>query len=412
MKKLFCVFVLFATLLPLALAQRIVVSPEAIVVNPKPGFNVDVWLDRDTTGNDRPEYQVGDGIHVSVRVSESAYVYLFSVKPDGEITQILPNQYDDSGRDNYVQAGQTRVFPPSGSRYTFNIAPPRGLSKVIAVASKDRLDTRELATFHDNSGFASSNIGQEGFVKGFAIVVRPIPQNDWVTDTALYYVGDKPQTPAFATLRIDSSPRGAEVVVDGEFVGYTPASYGTRPGRHDVRLTLDGYEPFETNVQPRPGETVSVNPTLRPIVRTGTASFTSSPRGADVTVDGRYVGTTPTGSITFDQGQHTARFTLDGYEDQGVVFQVARGADRRVDATLRRAQGSLEVQANVGGALVFVDGRQVGTIASGSGRFSLDGLDPGSHELTVVAPGFRTYVTTFDVRSGRASEVRVRQSRF
>lgn len=411
MKRLFLSTAVFLALLPLAFAQRIVVSPEAIVVNPKPSFSVDVWLDRDRSGNDRPVYQVGDEVRISVRVSDSAYVYLFSVKPDGEITQILPNEYDDSGRNAYVRAGETRVFPPSDARYQFNIAPPRGLSKVIAVASKEKLDTRELARFQGNDRFATSNIGQEGFVKGFAIVVRPVPQDDWVTDTALYYVGERPQTPSFATLNVDSQPRGAEVSVDGEFVGYTPTSYGTRPGRHDVRITRDGYEPFQTTVQPRPGETVSLNPTLRPVRRTGSVSFTSSPSGADVSVDGRYVGTTPTGRITFDAGDHSVRFSLGGYQDYSTSFSLDGGDDRRIDAQLVPATGSLDVRANVGGALVFVDGRQVGTIANGSGRFSLDGLDAGSHELTVIAPGFRTYVTTFEVRSGRTSEVTVRQSR-
>lgn len=71
----------------------------------------------------------------------------------------------------------------------FNIAPPRGLSKVVAVASKSQLDTSQLARFQLEADFATSNIGEQGFIQSFAIVVRPVPQQGWVSDTALYHVG-------------------------------------------------------------------------------------------------------------------------------------------------------------------------------------------------------------------------------
>jgi hypothetical protein len=51
-------------LLSLASAQRIVVSPQAIVVNPRPGFDVQVWLDRDTSGNSTPVYDIGEEIRI------------------------------------------------------------------------------------------------------------------------------------------------------------------------------------------------------------------------------------------------------------------------------------------------------------------------------------------------------------
>ncbi len=402
---------LLALVVPLAFAQKIVISPEAIVVNPSPApdFNVSVSLDK---GGSAPVYQIGEGVHITVRVSKASYVYLFSVKPDGEITQILPNRFDAAGQNNFLQAGESRTFPPSGARYTFTVAPPRGLSKVIAVASKTPLDTSQIAQFSAGNPFASGSGGQDGFVHGFAIVVKPVPQQDWVTDTALYYVGSAPQQPAYGTLRIDSSPQRARAYVDGDFVGYTPVSFNARPGRHDVRVTLDGYESFQTSVNVGPGQTQSVRAQLQAIHRTGTVSFDSSPRGAEVYLDGSYVGTTPTGRMSVDAGSHSVRFTLGGYEDARLSFQLAAGEDRQVASALRRATGSLLIQANVGGALVFVDGTNVGTIPSGSGRLTVPDLDPGLHELTLVAPGFRTYVSSFDIRAGQTTQLTASQSRF
>ncbi|MEJ2666252.1 MAG: PEGA domain-containing protein [Deinococcales bacterium] len=407
--------ILLAFALPLAFAQKVAINQEAIVVNPNPApnFNVSVSLNKDRTGNDRPVYQLGDSVQISVRVSQSAYVYLFSVKPNGEITQILPNHYDQQGEDNYLRAGETRVFPPEHSRYSFSIAPPEGLSKVIAVASKVRLDTRQLAQFKSGQNFATSNIGQEGFVRAFGIIVRPVPQQDWVTDTALYYVGSRPQQqPSTATLRIDSNPQQGRAFVDGNFVGYTPTTYQTRPGRHDIRVTRTGYVAFQTSVDLRPGATQTVSANLRPLQRTGTVSFDSQPRGASVYLDGRYVGSTPIGRMSVPAGSHSVRFSLGGYRDANLSFDLAGGQDRQVNVRLSPASGALLIRDNVGGALAFVDGRQVGTIANGSGLLRVEDIDPGMHELTLVAPGYHTYVTGFSVQAGQTTQLYASQSHF
>ncbi len=411
MKRLLSAVLLFA-LTSTVLAQGFVVSPQAIVVNPAPSFGVQVWLDRDTSGNGTPTYQVGEEVKISVRPDASSWVYVFDVRPNGDITQIFPNRYDSS---NYVSGGETRTFPPSGARYVFNIAPPTGLSKVIAIASKTRLDTSTLASFQrEGDLFAQSTIGEQGFIQSFAIVVRPVPQAEWVSDTVLYRVGGQASQPEpqYGTIDVRSTPNRASVYLDGAFIGYTPLTYGASVGRHDVSVESSGYDTYATSVDVRNGQTVSVNARLNEQRRDGTASFTSSPSGADVYVSGRYVGTTPTGQVTFEPGNYTARFELPGYETTTVSFDVRSNQDRSVNAQLRAQNASVTVQGNIGGALVFIDGRQVGTLPNGSGRLRIDAVSPGRHELVVIAPGYATYVTSFNVSAGRDVELNVRQSRF
>ena len=395
------------------LAQGFVVSPQAIVVNPAPSFGVQVWLDRDTSGNGTPTYQLGEEVRISVRPDESSWVYVFDVRPNGDVTQIFPNRYDSS---NYVNGGETRTFPPSGARYVFNIAPPTGLSKVIAIASKTRLDTSTLARFQRESDlFAQSSIGEQGFIQSFAIVVRPVPQAEWVSDTVLYRVGGQGSSqpePQYGTIDVRSTPARASVYLDGTFIGYTPLTYGATVGRHDVTVESDGYDTYATTVDVRAGRTASVDARLNQQRRAGTASFTSSPSGADVYVDGRYVGTTPTGQVRFEVGNYTARFELAGYDTTTVSFDVRNNQDRTVNAQLRAQSATVTVQGNIGGAMVFLDGRQVGTLPNGSGRLRISDVAPGRHELVVMAPGYATYVTTFDVGAGHDVELNVRQSRF
>jgi hypothetical protein len=402
---------LLATLFTAA-AQRIVISPQSIVVNPVPSFDVEVFVDRDPSGRGAPSYAIGESIELGVRVSEDAYVYLFSISARGEVVQILPNRFDDAGRNNFVRAGQTTFFPPRGARYNYVIDPPEGLAKVIAVASKREIDTRTLASFQSERDFqATSNIGEEGFARALSIVVRPLPQQDWVTSTALYYVGRSPAQAAYGTLSITSSPSNAEVFVDGQFAGFTPVQWGERPGNVTVEVRRGGYETETRRVQVRPGTTTDVRFDLRAIVRDGTVTFSSDPRGADVYVEGRFVGSTPTNRIDFAPGTYTARFELPGYTTESVRFTVRAGESSDVSQRLRAEGGALEVTGNVGNAQVFLDGREVGRLASGSGRLTVDGLTPGSYELVVLAPGYSTYLGSVRIEPGRTTVQRVSQTR-
>ena len=252
----------------LATAQRIVISPQSIVVNPLPSFAVDVWVDRDPSGRSEPSYAVGDSIQIGVRTTEDAFVYLFSVGASGEIVQLLPNRYDAGGRDHFLRAGTTRIFPPPGVRYDFVIQPPSGPAKVMAVASRRELDTRTLASFaNEREMMASSSNSEEGFARALAIVVQPLPQASWVTATALYHVGQRPAQEAFGTIAVTSQPSGAEVFIDGAFAGFTPLRYGARAGRYDVEVHTPRHATAREAVEVRAGRVVDLDVVLGPDVR-------------------------------------------------------------------------------------------------------------------------------------------------
>ena len=388
-----------------------VLSPQSIIVNPVPSFEVETFVDKDDSGQRVPSYEVGESIRIGVRSSEDAYVYLFSVKSDGRITQILPNQVDSLGQDNYVRADETKYFPPEGARYSFEIDGPNGLDKVIAVASLEPLDTSDLTQFREDAQFATMNASEDDFAETLSVIVRPLPQDTWVTDTVLFYVGGQPTTQRYGTLDITSSPEGARAFVDGRFVGYTPVRYGTTSGEHEVRVEVGNNNDYVTTVNLRGGETRQVNASGSRVRSTATVSFASQPEGADVYVDGQFVGTTPTGSVTLNAGSYQASFRYSDFETQTVDFSVGRGESRQVSAELGPSTGTLDISANVGGARVFINGQDYGSIPNGSGQLTVSDLPTGTHQLTVTAPGFTTHIREFEIRSGRTTQVRVSQSR-
>ncbi|UCH27448.1 MAG: PEGA domain-containing protein [Trueperaceae bacterium] len=315
-------------------AQTIVLSPKGIVVNPLPEFEVEVFLDKDPSGEASPSYQLGEPVRIGVHASEASYVYLYDVKPDGTITQILPNRFDAFGANNFLAAGETKYFPPQGARYSFTIDGPGGLSKVIAVASKQQLDTTQLARFDGEVGFASSSIGELGFGAALSIVVEPVPQAEWVTDTALYLVGSAQQIPVYGTIRIVSQPSGAQAYVDGQFVGYTPLDFGIESGVHSVVTELEGFSSYQTSVEVNGNQTVNINAVLLAETRMGTVRFETQPHGAEVFLNGDYIGTTPL-EVSVAVGEHRAQFKRNGFRKSDVELMVGSGTYQTVVVDLR-----------------------------------------------------------------------------
>lgn len=176
---------------PTITSQSIIVNP---VVSP---LRVSVWTAKDTTGTQTPTYVAGDRVVLNVKTTQDAYVYLFNVNQQGNINLILPNRFTSG--TNFIKANTTKSFPGKEDKFTFDIAGPSGLNKVLAVASTDELDLDAIAQFKEDqeTGFATVTIkgGQNGLAQALSIIVKPLASKDWVTDVAQYQISAKVATP-------------------------------------------------------------------------------------------------------------------------------------------------------------------------------------------------------------------------
>ena len=178
-----------ASLLGAAHAAGPVLSAQSIIVNPTPSpVNVRVWTDRDRTGTATPNYLPGEKIRLYTSVSQDSYVYLFNVDPNGKVDLILPNRFQGGG--NFIKANTTKVFPDGNDPFTFDIAAPYGVNKVLALASRTPLNIDQIATFKSQqSSFASVSVqGQGQLAQALSIVVRPVDQTTWDSAVAYYNV--------------------------------------------------------------------------------------------------------------------------------------------------------------------------------------------------------------------------------
>lgn len=156
--------------------QLIIVEPTEDVLTVQAALN---------KGNRNPRYRVGEPIEIQVRVSEDAYIYLFSVEADGQSQVILPNRY---GRAPLLQAHQTQTYPIPGSGFQFTVSAPYGQSRVVVVAAKTRLSLQDLVALNRSFNTTQTQSSASPHSSSLAIEVEPT-QQAWVSRSLYYRVG-------------------------------------------------------------------------------------------------------------------------------------------------------------------------------------------------------------------------------
>jgi hypothetical protein len=71
-----------------------------------------------------------------------------------------------------------------------------------------------------------------------------------------------PAEPAKGTVNVSSTPPGADVSVDGSFVGNSPAALKVSPGKHTISVKLAGYAEWSREMTVESGSDVQLTATL------------------------------------------------------------------------------------------------------------------------------------------------------
>ena len=66
-----------------------------------------------------------------------------------------------------------------------------------------------------------------------------------------------------AQLQISSTPDGADIEIDGNYVGSTPSTVGAAAGQHQISLKRSGFKPWERKITVSTGQ-INVNVALEP----------------------------------------------------------------------------------------------------------------------------------------------------
>ncbi|HPP78501.1 PEGA domain-containing protein [Methanospirillum sp.] len=143
-------------------------------------------------------------------------------------------------------------------------------------------------------------------------------------------------------LVITSDPPGASVFLDGQFKGTTETGRpleltSISPGPHSIYLSIRNYEDYSTTVTVKPGEATPVSAILNPSPMPqdcGKLILNTEPAGAEIYVDGSFVGVTPATIDTVCSGTHTYRLVLPGYQEYSSMVELIPGQVLQVNTVL------------------------------------------------------------------------------
>jgi hypothetical protein len=201
----------------------------------------------------------------------------------------------------------------------------------------------------------------------------------------------------------DKNVFGATVFLDGQTQGTAPVLLTTDSGRHLVELKKDGFETFSTWVDAKENEKVSLTPFLKEIAKAkvGTLIVDADVGDAEVYLDGNKVaGTTPVFITDVIEGLHVVEVRKEPAIPWKQTVQVVAGTQAKVRAELKATIGGqggvIRVLSNVAGAMVFLDGTEMG-----SQPVDIKDVKTGEHVLEVKAPGYQPREERVTINAGQ-----------
>ncbi|MFH1072900.1 MAG: PEGA domain-containing protein [Nanoarchaeota archaeon] len=197
-------------------------------------------------------------------------------------------------------------------------------------------------------------------------------------------------------LTVSSIPAGARVYVDGVFKGSTAITVtGLTSGNHAVRLTMPGYQTYETTMAI--SDEAFGNSIMKTLVpdqnQTFDLSITTNPTYANIYIDGVLKASSPA-TIKVSAGNHEFRIEKAGYATLTTTRNMPNQAYQlSFQLAMANSQtGSLRIASGPAGAKVYIDSSYLGDAGAIETPVTFNGISVGDRELKVTYPGYQDYV--------------------
>jgi serine/threonine protein kinase len=138
---------------------------------------------------------------------------------------------------------------------------------------------------------------------------------------------------------ISSQPPGADVFINGaKQSGQTPVTLPLAPGQYNLVLRLQGYEPYAGGIQVKDNVQTLFNVPLngKSTSRVAWAQVNSTPKGAEIIVDGNSTGQFTPARVQVPTGVHTVTVRLNGFQFAKRTFQASEGGTVPLEVPLQQ----------------------------------------------------------------------------
>ena len=206
--------------------------------------------------------------------------------------------------------------------------------------------------------------------------------------------------PLWADVEISSNPPGAAVYQGTTKIGQTPLSLELLEGSHSLSLIRDGFKAWDGTIETVANED-QVLPTVQLEPANAALQVNSIPRGANVTVNGRYRGQSPVTIALSPDINYEIGLSKAGYGTTVRKIRLEAAASEEITVDLTARVGELTVAALPGDATIYIDGR-----ARGTGTVTLN-LSSAPHRLEVKRDGYQTFSRSVTPRPGYPQNIPV-----
>ena len=199
--------------------------------------------------------------------------------------------------------------------------------------------------------------------------------------------------PRWAEVRVESEPSGAKILAGDQEVGITPATIELLEGSHELTVSKDGFSAWDGSVVAEPNVAQQLP---RIILQPADARLkvNTIPRGANITVNGRYRGQSPITLSLSPEIDYEIGLSKAGYGVTRRNLRLESNASESITVDLSARLGTVTVVVQPEDATVYVDGR-----ARGKGKTTVR-LSSVPHSIEVRRQGHSEWKRTVTPRPG------------
>ncbi|MFI5106876.1 MAG: PEGA domain-containing protein, partial [Terriglobales bacterium] len=138
---------------------------------------------------------------------------------------------------------------------------------------------------------------------------------------------------------ISSQPPGADVFINGaKQSGQTPVTLPLAPGQYNLVLRLQGFEPYAGGIQVKDNIQTQLNVPLteKSASRVAWAQVNSTPKGAEIILDGNSTGQFTPARVQVPTGMHTVTVRLNGFQFAKRTFQASEGGTVPIEVPVQQ----------------------------------------------------------------------------
>jgi formylglycine-generating enzyme required for sulfatase activity len=208
-------------------------------------------------------------------------------------------------------------------------------------------------------------------------------------------------SPAWADISFASQPAGADIIVNGEVLGVTPASLELLQGAYDVTIKRTGYKAWQDDLLVEAGVARQL-PAVALEAADGLVFIRSTPGNANVTINGQYRGQTPL-EVSLPPGQeHEIRLFRTGFDTAVRRVRTSAEEERDMTVALDPITNPVTIVAEPADAQLYVNGE-----LKGNANQTVN-LIAASQRIEIRRDGYVPYAANFTSRPGLDQEIRVR----